>query len=111
MTAILVLVGLVVLAIATTSLIGPYASPENQNVSSINVTSADTNVLYNLTIGEKPYPVIFIIRGGVLDGMSIDGDQAILLASINASENGGLRIDLPRNLIDSKTTSDIDKSF
>jgi hypothetical protein len=57
-------------------------------VSSVNVTSADTNVLYNLTIGEKAYPVLFIIRGGVLDGMSIDGDQEILLVSINA-ENGG----------------------
>jgi hypothetical protein len=44
--------------------------------------------------------------------MSVDGDQAILLVSINASENGGeLRIDLPRNLIDSKTLSDTDKSF
>jgi hypothetical protein len=42
--------------------------------------------------------------------MSVDGDQAILLVSINASENGGeLRIDLPRNLIDSKTPSDTDK--
>jgi hypothetical protein len=36
--------------------------------------------------------------------MSVDGDQAIMLVSINASENGGeLRIDLPRNPIDSKT--------
>jgi hypothetical protein len=50
---------------------------------------ADTNVLYNLTIGEKAYPVLFIFRGGILDGMLIDGDQAILLASIKASENGG----------------------
>ena len=113
MTAILVLVvGLNVLAITTTSLIGPYASAENQNVSSVNVTSADTNALYNLTIGEKAYPILFNIRGSVLDGMSVDGDQAILLVSINASENGGeLRIDLPRNLIDSKTPSDTDKPF
>jgi hypothetical protein len=47
MTAILVLVGLDVLAITTTSLIGLYAS-ENLNVSSVNVTRAD--ILYNLTI-------------------------------------------------------------
>ena len=79
-------------------------------MSSVNVTSVD--ILYNLTIGEKAYPVIFIIRGGVVDGMSIDGDQKILLVSISASENGGgLRTDLPRNLIESKTTSDTDKPF
>jgi hypothetical protein len=81
-------------------------------VSSINIASADTNALYNLTVGEKAYPILFNIRVGVLDGMSVDGDQAILLVSINASENGGeLRIDLPRNLIDSKTPSDTDKPF
>jgi hypothetical protein len=81
-------------------------------VSSVNIMSADTNALYNLTVGEKAYPILFYIRGGVLDGMSVDGDQAILLVSINASENGGeLRIDLPRNLIDSKTPSDTDKPF
>ena len=45
MTAILVLVGLDVLAITTTRLIGQYASAKNQNVSSINVTNADTKVL------------------------------------------------------------------
>jgi hypothetical protein len=81
-------------------------------VSSVSITSADTNALYNLTAGEKAYPILFYIRGGVLDSMSVDGDQAILLVSINASENGGeLRIDLPRNLIDSKTPSDTDKPF
>ena len=50
MTASLVLVGLAVLAISTTSLIGPYVLAENQNTNSVNVTSGDTNVLYNLTI-------------------------------------------------------------
>jgi hypothetical protein len=50
MIASLVLVGLAVLAMTTTSLIGPYVSAENQNTSSVNVTSGDTNVLYNLTI-------------------------------------------------------------
>jgi hypothetical protein len=44
--------------------------------------------------------------------MSVDGDQAILLVSFNASENGGeVRIDLPRNLIDSKTSMNTDKPF
>jgi hypothetical protein len=81
-------------------------------VSSVSITSADTNALYNLTAGEKAYPILFYIRGGVLDSMSVDGDQAILLVSINASENGGeLGIDLPRNLIDSKTPSDTDMPF
>lgn len=93
-------------------MIGPRASAENQNVSGVNVTSSDTNALYSLTVGEKACPILFDTRGGVLDGMSVDGDQAILLVSIKASENGGeLKIDLPRNLIDSKTPSDTDNPF
>ncbi len=44
--------------------------------------------------------------------MLVDGDQAILLVSIKASMNGGeLKIELPRDLIDSKTPSDTDKPF
>jgi hypothetical protein len=67
---------------------------------------------YNLTFGEKAYPVVFNILGGILDNMSVDGDQAILLVSIDASMNGGeLKIELPRDLIDSKTPSDSDKPF
>jgi hypothetical protein len=48
MTAIFGLVGSDVFGMATTSLVGPYASAENQNVSSVKVKSAD--ILYNLTI-------------------------------------------------------------
>lgn len=111
---VLILVGFNVLAVTmiTTTLIGSQASAQNQNVSSANITSADANTLYNLTFGEKAYPVVFNIRGGIIDNMSVDGDQAILLVSINASMNRGeLRIELPRNLIDSKTPSDTDKPF
>ena len=113
-TTVLILVGFTVLAMTmiTTGLIGSQASAQNQNVSSANITSADANALYNLTAEEKAYPVVFNIRGGILDSMSVDGDQAILLVSIKASMNGGeLIIELPRNLIDSKTPSDTDKPF
>ena len=113
-TTVLILVGFNVLAMTmtTTDFIGSQASAQNQNMGSANVTSADANALYNLTFGEKAYPVVFNIRGGILDSMSVDGDQAILLVNIKASMNGGeLMIELPRNLIDSKTPSDTDKPF
>ena len=113
-TTVLILVGFNVLAMTmtTTDFIGSQASAQNQNMGSANVTSADANALYNLTAEEKAYPVAFNIRGGILDSMSVDGDQAILLVNIKASMNGGeLMIQLPRNLIDSKTPSDTVKPF
>ena len=111
---VLILVGFNVLAMTmtTTDLIGSQASAQNQNMGSANVTSADANALYNLTAEEKTYPVAFNIQGGTLDSMLVDGDQAILLVSIKGSMNAGeLKIELPRNLIDSKTPSDTDKPF
>jgi hypothetical protein len=50
MTAIFVLVGLDVFGMATTSLAGPYASAENQNLR------------------KKAYPIPVVVQGGVLDG-------------------------------------------
>ena len=81
----MILVGFNVLAVITTALIGSKASAQNQNVSSAKITSADANALYNLTFGEKAYPFVFNIRGGILDNISVDEDQAILLVSIDAS--------------------------
>jgi hypothetical protein len=54
----------------------------------------------------------YMQAGGILDTMAIDGDQAILLVNINASTGGGnLEIELPRDLIDSKTQSNMDKPY
>jgi hypothetical protein len=82
------------------------------NSNSTAVRDAIESPLYNLTIGDKSYPIKFNITGGILDTMAIDGDQAILLVNINASTSGGkLEIELPRDLIDSKTQSNTDKSY
>ena len=111
---VLIVVGFNVLAMTmtTTGLIGSQASAQNQNMGSANITSADANALYNLTFEEKTYPVAFNIRGGILDSMFVDGDQAILLVSIKGSMNGGrMKIEASRDLIDSKTPSDTDKPF
>jgi hypothetical protein len=82
------------------------------NSNSTAARDAIGSPLYNLTIGDKSYPIKFNITGGILDTMAIDGDQAILLVNINASTDGGkLEIELPRDLIDSKTQSNTDKPY
>jgi hypothetical protein len=84
-------------------------------MNSSNSTAARDAIgspLYNLTIGDRSYPIKFNITGGILDTLAIDGDQAILQVNINASTNGGnLEIELPRDLIDSKTQSNTDKPY
>jgi hypothetical protein len=87
----------------------PSAISNTNNTAAIDAVESP---LYNLTINDSSYPIKFNITGGILDTMTIDGDQAILLVNINASTNGGnLEIELPRDLIDSKTQSNTDKPY
>jgi hypothetical protein len=92
-----------------TQAIGQESTMSNSN--SAAARDAVGSPLYNLTIGDKSYPIKFNITGGILDTMAIDGDQAILLVNINASSGGNLEIELPRDLIDSKTQSNTDKPY
>ena len=106
----MVSIGSVVLPSVYNTAIGQESTMSNSN--SAAARDAVGSPLYNLTIGDKSYPIKFNITGGILDTMAIDGDQAILLVNINASTGGGnLEIELPRDLIDSKTQSNTDKPY
>jgi hypothetical protein len=108
----IVTIGSVILSPTNTTItqaLGQKSATSNYNNSN---TDSAGSALYNLTISDRAYPIKFNITGGILDTMSIDGDQAILLVNINASTNGGkLEIELPRDLIDSKTQSNTDKPY
>lgn len=105
----MVSIGSVVLPSVYDTAIGQESTMSNSN--SAAARDAVGSPLYNLTIGDKSYPIKFNITGGILDTMAIDGDQAILLVNINASSGGNLEIKLPRDLIDSKTQSNTDKPY
>jgi hypothetical protein len=97
---------------SVTQALGQKSATSNSNNNSTATAFTVGSPLYNLTINDRSYPIKFNITGGILDTMAVDGDQAILLVNINASTNGGkLEIELPRDLIDSKTQSNTDKPY
>lgn len=109
----IITIGAVVLS-STNILITQVLGQELAASSNISAATIDAagSPLYNLTINDKSYPIKFNITGGILDTMAIDGDQALLLVNINASTNEGkLEIEIPRDLIDSKTQSYADKPY
>jgi hypothetical protein len=119
-TAIITITGLSIVTIeafsfhsiitTTTQVLGQEAKISNNNNTIITYDAG--SALYNLTVGDRAFPIKFNISGGTLDTISIDGDQAILLVNISATSSGGkLTIELTRNLIDSKTQSDTDKPY
>jgi hypothetical protein len=98
----------------TTQTLGQEAAVNNNNSNTKTKTTTDSagGALYNLTINNRAHPIKLNITGGILDTISVDGDQAILLVGVNASIDGGkLTIELPRDLIDSKTQSNADKPY
>jgi hypothetical protein len=109
-----IMIGLVTVILLSNNITITQASGQESGTgnSSTTIIDAAGSPLYNLTINDKSYPIKFNITGGILDSMAIDGDQAIFLVNINASTIGGnLEIELPRDLIDSKTQSNTDKPY
>jgi hypothetical protein len=110
-TIIVTILGIVTIGSITQAL-GQESATSNSNNNSTATVDAVGSPLYNLTMNDKSYPIKFNITGGILDTIAVDGDQAILLVNINASTNGGkLEIELPRELIDSKTQSNTDEPY
>jgi hypothetical protein len=90
-----------------------------------------TSNTYNLYIGGKAYQLPYQITGtdnklnnitteacafdscprNKLNNVSVERDNTTLLVNIVAQSNGKLTIELPRNLIDSKEKSNIDKPY
>jgi hypothetical protein len=65
-----------------------------------------------LTINGKNFPIKYSIKGGKLVGMLADKDRASLVLVLDPGKNGGnMTIELPRNVIDSKGTSNADTKY
>jgi hypothetical protein len=110
-TIIATILGIVTIGSITQAL-GQKSAMSNSNNNRTATASTVGSPLYNLTINDESYPIKFNITGAILDTIAVDGDQAILLVNINAFTNGGkLEIELPRDLIDSKTQSNADKPY
>jgi predicted secreted protein with PEFG-CTERM motif len=57
---------------------------------------------FQLKVGDKSYPIQYMINGGSVTGMTIDGPTATLTVTISSTADGKLDIKLPRNVIDSR---------
>ena len=68
----------------------------------------------NVTIDGKPTPLSYNIIGGSLVGMLADPDRHALYLAINPQskgDGGAMEVQLPRNLIDSKSTKNTDQDY
>jgi len=66
---------------------------------------------FSLKIGDKSYQVRYQITGGTLKNMSADPETATLTVAISSTSDGSLKIELPRTIIDSRTSKGSDADF
>ena len=79
-----------------------------QNTTAINNA---TNNSINFKLGNKTYTIKYHIVGGKLTGISAEKDNISLLLNVSSTSDGKLRIELPRNIIDSKKQENVDDNF
>ncbi len=73
-------------------------------------TSSGANTI-NLTVDNQTYPLKYNITGGEVTGITADRAQATFLINIASRDDGTLTIQLPRNVIDSKSPGNTDEEY
>src|SRR5919112_3336523 len=77
------------------------ATEERSNATGGRTITASNT--FDLTINNQKYPLKYNITGGEVTSIKADPAQATFLINIASREDGTLAIELPRNVIDSKS--------
>jgi len=94
---------------ATTNATGG-ATTEEAEVPAINATGGEWTA-FDLAVGGQTHPIQYMITGGSIENMTINGENQTLGVTINSMSNGTLALRLPREVIDSKTVEGSDADF
>src|ERR671920_349948 len=85
------------------------ATEERSNATSGKTITASNT--FDLTIDNQRYPLKYNITGGEVTSITADPAQATFLINIASREDGTLAIELPRNVIDSKSQGNTDEEY
>ncbi|HWS19318.1 MAG TPA: PEFG-CTERM sorting domain-containing protein [Nitrososphaera sp.] len=97
---------------ATTNATGGGATTEEAEVPAINATGGGEEwTTFDLAVGGQTHPIQYMITGGSVENMTINGENQTLGVTINSMSNGTLAVRLPREVIDSKTVEGSDADF
>jgi predicted secreted protein with PEFG-CTERM motif len=88
------------------------ATTNEANVPAINATGGGGNwTTFDLTAGGQTYPIQYMITGGSVENMTIHSENQTLGVTINSTGNGTLALQLPTEVIDSKTAEGENADF
>src|SRR5215210_2866601 len=87
------------------------ATTNEANVPAINATGGGNLSTFDLTAGGQTYPIQYMITGGSVENMTIHSENQTLGVTINSTGNGTLALQLPTEVIDSKTAEGENADF
>ena len=87
------------------------ATTDEAAVPAINATGGGEWTTFDLSAGGQTYPIEYMITGGSVENMTIQGENQTLGVTISSTGNGTLALRLPREVIDSKTVEGTDADF
>lgn len=88
----------------------PAAVGQTNKLQSTNRTGFSS--VSNLMVKDKTFPIKYNITSGKLLGIVADKDKTTLVFLLGAtSDNGKLTLEIPRNVIDSKSQGNTDTKF
>ena len=77
-----------------------------KQTTTFQFTAAPQWKTFNIKVGDKTYPVQYQITGGTVQDMVPEEKTSSLNVTISSTDNGNLKIRLPRNVIDSRQGTD-----
>lgn len=70
-----------------------------------------SNDTFDLKIDGKPYPITYNITGGKLSNMTAMKENSTLAIELVTNDDGTLVLELPRNIMDSKSPQNEDEDY
>ena len=66
---------------------------------------------FHVDVGGQGYDIPYVIKGGTLNDMEVDFPSLTLILSLNATNNGVISLDIPRDFMDAKKMDGSDESY
>jgi hypothetical protein len=67
--------------------------------------------IFHVDVEGQGYDIPYVIKGGVVNDMQVDFQSFALTLSINATKNGAVSLDIPREFMDAKKMDGSDEKF
>ena len=90
---------------------GPTVTTQTTFIFASSITPVSNYFIVKDPSSQQTFSVNYTISGGMVKDMTIDPQSISLIVSLNSTSDGTITLQIPRSLIDAKTSNGQDDSF